>query len=404
MIGNVTLADWQQQVLSGEGLEVCPVRGPEGIRESHCLVTYDDVFFTRRVLRSLLREARGASESLRCGLPAASLLVGRTRALQDLEEAEAGGTRLALYRLFVLQAESPVQDAAGLAAELRRARPVRAEFKEKILTVPTPKNIMGDSAYRHPLTSSVVMHLGHWVHVLWANQLSVQIHWVQTILDHKAWTAWKLLEGSLQAVLSRRWSRPGFRHAWMGRLNRIGRRCDIHPTARLEFAQLGDGVRVGAFALIRGSLVGEGSVLEDRVNLQYSVIGPGSFMSRNASMALCAGYPGGNLSIRGVQASLFGRDCAMTSAGVVLDLRTQGEVQVATAGGLKSVGTNFLGACFGHRTFLGADVHVNSGRQIPNGVVLIKAPGEVLSTIPPDLPPGMPAWVKDGTAVTGRKD
>jgi hypothetical protein len=406
MIGNLSLREHQAAVLREAGLELVRVDRPDEIPPGRHLVTRDDVYFTRRVLVSLLELARAQPGSLRAGLPAESLLVRRTAPLQDLEQAEVEGEALVLYRLGILEVERPPVALSGLDALFAAARPVRARFREKLLEVPTPKNITGSASFRHPLTSSIVLHVRHWVHVLWANQLSIQVRWVETILDHKLWSAGRLIAGALRgglAGLARGRLEPA-RLKWgaFARMNVIGKGCDIHPTAHLEGVQLGDGVRVGAYTLIRGSLVGSGTSIEDRANVIFSVIGPGSFMSKNASMTLCAGYPEADLSIRGVQCCLFGRRVAMTSGARVIDMKVKGEIQVLDEGRPVSAGTNFLGACFGHGAFAGADVIVQAGRAVPNGAVLVRPPGDIFRDIPADLPPGEPAWAVDGRAVTRR--
>ena len=47
------------------------------------------------------------------------------------------------------------------------------------------------------------------------------------------------------------------------------------------------------------------------------------------------------------------------------------------------------------------DVTIQAGRELPNGTVLVKPPDEILRKVPAELKPGVPAWVEDGTLVTG---
>jgi len=75
---------------------------------------------------------------------------------------------------------------------------------------------------------------------------------------------------------------------------------------------------------------------------------------------------------------------------------------VVHEGRLQSAGTGFLGACFGHGVFAGGAIVVQAGRAVPNGAVLVSPPGDTFQVIPPDLPPGEPAWAEDGRAVTAR--
>ena len=399
MIGNRTLADHQERVLRRAGLEVERIGGPGEISASRFLLTYDDVFFTRRIMDDFVKQAENSDVSIRCGLPAESLFVKRTRALQDLEER--GG--LTLYRLAFIHAQKPPQTGEELSACLDAAHPVQARFKEKVMQMPAPPRISGFSHYDHPVTSSVVMHIRHWVHLLWANQLSVQIRWVETVLDHKLWTFWKMLLSGVLALFSGRWSRAGYLWTMIGRANRMGKNCFVHPTATVEGCLFGDNVNVGAYALVRGSVLGDNVTVEDRANVYFSVVGSDCFISKNSTMVFCAGYPGSDLCTNGIQACLFGRGCALTSFVRVIDIKAQGEIKVMFEGELQSAGTNLLGACFGHQSFAGLDVAIQPGREIPNGAVLVKPPGEIFHRIPADLPPGVPAWVKDGTAVTGKK-
>jgi len=402
MIGNRTLAATQELVLGRAGLEVVRIGSPAEIDEREFLLTFDDVFFTRRVLDAFVARARREPGSMRVGLPAGSLLVRRTRALQDLDEGEGDGEALALYRLYLVRAEAPPRTDEALTACLQAARPVRARFREKIIRMPSPKHIAGFSHYEHPVTSSVVMHVGHWVHILWANQLAVQIAWVEAVLDHKLWALGKLAASGAAALVRGRWSRAGMLWSLLGRANRKGRGCRVHPTATVEGCLLGDNVSVGAYALVRGCLLGDNVTIEDRANVYFSVVGPDCFISRNSTMVFCAGYPDSDLCVNGIQTCLFGRRCALTSRVWVIDLPAAGDIQVMHEGELRSAGTKPLGACFGHGCFAGLDVTIGAGRAIPNGAVLIRPPGDILRKIPPDLPPGEPAWAEDGRAVTAR--
>ena len=402
MIGNRTLADHQRAVLGEAGLQPTFVDQPKEIQETRFLLTWDNVFFTRRVLESLLERFDILGKTLRCGLPADSLLVERTRPLQRLDEIQVDGQTLALYGLYLVELDAPVSDETDLRAQLRRAIPVRARFKEKVLEIPVPSNIMGVPHLDHPLTSSVVMHIEHWVHVLWANQLSIQIRWIETILDHKLWVGSKLLGVAAASLLAGRVRLPEWKWALAAGFNRIGRNCDIHPTARLEFCQLGDNVTVGANALVRGSLIADGVQIEERACVQYSVVGRDCFVSKNSVLVLCAGYPEGDLCNNGLQCSLMGRKVALTSWLRVIDVKARGEVQVMHRGRLESVGTNFLGVCFGHGAYGGMDATVQAGRSVPNGAMLVMNPDQIIGQIPEDLPPGQPAWARDGRAVTDR--
>ncbi len=402
MIGNMSLAQHQRKVLEQTGMEPAFIKEASEIKPGPCLVTFDDVFFTRRVLRSLLAGFK-AQGSIRCGLPLGSLLVRHTKALQNLDTEKIGDEELALYRLYLVEFEKAPDSEEGLRHELKKAAPFATLFKEKIIQVQVPANIMGTAFLEHPLTSSVVMHINHWIHVLWANQLSIQIRWVETIVDHKLWTGSKAMGAAMACLLTGRWNIPALKWAMAKRLNRMGQGCDIHPTAIVEFSHIADGVRIGANALVRGCMVGSNAVIEDRACVQYSVVGRECFISKNSVLVFSAGYPQGDLCGNGTQSSLFGRKVAITSWCRIIDIKAEGDVKVEHDGSLYSTGTSFLGACWGHESYGGMDATVQAGRSVPNGAIIVKDPDQIIRTIPKDLPPGKPAWARRGVAVTEKE-
>ncbi len=397
-VGNRRLEEVQEAVLRHAGLEPVRIGSADEIEERRFFLTWDDVFFTRRVMDDFARRAPQAGGVLAAGLPAESLLLLRTRSLQDLKGGEIDGKSYSLFRLYFVEAEEPPRKQEQLDELLAQARPFAVRFKEKVLRMPAPPHISGFTHYQHPVTSSVVMHIRHWVHVLWANQLSVQIAWVERVLDHKLWAAGRLALAALAALVRGRFSRPAFLDTLMGKANRIGPGARVHPTATVEGCLIGRNVNIGAYALVRGCLLGDDVTIEDRANVYFSVVGSKCFISKNSTMVFCAGYPDSDLCVNGIQACLFGSRCALTSRVWVVDLRAAGETRVWHEGRLQPVENKLLGACFGHGSWAGLDVTIAQGREIPNGAMLIRPPGDILRRVPEDIPPGVPVWSVDGTA------
>ena len=58
-------------------------------------------------------------------------------------------------------------------------------------------------------------------------------------------------------------------------------------------------------------------------------------------------------------------------------------------------GMNFPGGCVGHGSIVGPDVWIASGREVPNGAMVVKNPRKIIFKIPPDLPRMEPASVWD---------
>jgi hypothetical protein len=80
-----------------------------------------------------------------------------------------------------------------------------------------------------------------------------------------------------------------------------------------------------------------------------------------------------------------------------VDVVPGGEIRVRLGDALVPVDLPVLGSCFGHDTFIGADVYLAPGREIPSGVRIGPRPERILSRIPDDLEPG-----RSYVAVEGR--
>lgn len=376
-VGGVPLSEWRAALFRRFGLtEVLVDRVEDVPGDEPCLVTRDNVFFTRRVLKSFLQrwKARPAA-TVRVALPLGSTFV---RSFSDLQDYDREGE----YALFDLWGLRP-------GGALGRAEPLPVLYEEKVLEYRMPKNLTGRTSWPHPITSSVCLHIRHWIHVLQANRLSIQIRWVDQFVDHPLWGAWRLLLGAL----------PGRgRLVWRlaRRVNKVGRDVDIHPTARVEGCFLGDGVKVGPQALVRASIIGPGTLLEERVNVSYSVVGAGSFVSKNAVVYGCASMDGADLGMTGMQMCLVGRNAALTPRATPTDTIPGRKIKVKMNGALEEIDLPVLGSCFGHDTYIGADLYIAPGREIPNGVRLGPRPDRVLSSIPEDLEPGRAYTVRDG--------
>ena len=59
----------------------------------------------------------------------------------------------------------------------------------------------------------------------------------------------------------------------------------------------------------------------------------------------------------------------------------------------------FLGSCIGHNAYIGAKVLIMPGRSVPNDAFVAMRSDELISTIPPDMPAGVPHMRDGGTLV-----
>jgi acetyltransferase-like isoleucine patch superfamily enzyme len=383
-VGNVPLFARQRALLERFGLEVVEVDALDAIpSDAPALVTRDDVYFTRRVLKSFLARWRARpTDAVRLALPTASTFVERYATLQALD---VDGPHT-LYPLWGL-----APGAGPVGARLAAAAPLPVVYAERRVEVPVPPHITGRDRWTHPITSSVCLPIRHWVHLLQANLLSIQVEWLDTIIT-RPWVGMGIL---LKSLLRR----GGLAARIGGAANLIGRGVSIHPSAIVEGSILGDGVRIGPQALVRGAVIGAGAVLEQRVDVSYAVLGPRCFVSKHSLVWATVALEEAELCMKGMQMCLVGRGAALTARATPLDVTPGRRLRVRDGDAIREIDLDVLGACFGHRCFVGADVFTGPGREVPNGVRIVPDPSRVLARVPDVLEPDALYAVRDGTLV-----
>lgn len=289
----------------------------------------------------------------------------------------------------------PPSDESSNVAWLRKIRDsaekVPVKKREIVIDVPLPvidPSQREKAVMRYPVTSTVVVSIEHWVHVLWLNQIAFGIRWMEHIRRHPLWTILRIFSGfSLD------------RDRVLERLVKRGKNVRIHPTAYVSGSILGDNVRIGAHATVRNSIVGDNVVLEDHAVLLNSVVGPSCFISANTFVVSCAIYPESTVGNHKIQVSLIGRNAYINAWAGFVDAKFVGHVMVPHNGELRSTERSFLGSVVGHRAKVGAKILIMPGRAIPNDTVIVMRPDEVVSDIPENLPKGVPVVRDKGSLV-----
>ncbi len=382
--GTGTLRDHHAALAATLGATVVDAASAEtAAADGPALVLWDDVFVTHRLVRGLRKVTRGETRPRRVTLPK-SRFVELYAQHQDVT-IHADGS--ASYNAWWL----PNGFAAGeLPALLAAATPVVVPFREKLLHFTVPPNILNRAQMVHPLTTTVAFHLRHWVHVLWLGNLWPQIEVVERITRNPLSTAARLLTSMRPGVQATTW-------ALARNFSYVGKNVSIHPTACVELSVLGDGCRVGPYALVRGSVLGNNVTVEERANVGYSVLGEKDFVSKNSTVFACVGFPNADLCINGMQYCMAGRRSALTSLVRPMDMKYRDNVRVRMDGKSVEIAELMVGSCFGHDTFIGPEVLIAPGREIPNGVVVAPRPGAVMTRVDPRLKDGGTACVVDGT-------
>lgn len=225
------------------------------------------------------------------------------------------------------------------------------------------------------MTDRSATTIRHWSHVLRANLAALPAAFSDELLRAPWRLAWT-------------WARAPLR-AGGGRLAVVGRRCRIHPTARLEMCLVGDDVEVGAYSVLRGCVLGDGARVEDHVSARGAVVGPGAHLGNYSLFNVSVLGARSSISHIGAQATVIGDDSFVASFACLLDLNLSGTIRVPFQGRLADTGTPFLGCAVGHRVRIGAGTWVAQGRAVPNDVTLVAPPATVLGRIPEGVAPGV---------------
>ena len=382
-IANRPLLDWQREVAAACGLELLPADVPI---QGPCLVLSDDLFITRGLLRSFLDALSGAPEDRCCALwLQASAQLRQSAALQDLqvevEGEDLASARLPLWYLPEGHSGPPpaVEDCHGVAVTPR----------ERLVRIPVPEHYFGRAELLLPLTKQAALRIGHWSHLLAANRLA----WA---LEHLDRPRWRLVLTGIWAVLR---AIIPTRARRLRTASRIGPGCEIHPTAVIEGSVLEPGVKVGPFAVVRFSRVGANAWVQDHGKVTLSVLGERTLVSAGSTVNFCLTYPQASASQILMQLSVLGRRSITTGGGFMMDMRFDGDVRVLHRGEPQSSGTRFLGCAVGHEAILGTGFWLAPGRSIPNGVVVVRDPDQVVRRIPTGVLPGTVLVPRDGGLV-----
>ncbi len=381
-IANVPLGEWQRRVLASCGLELAepgePIAGP-------CLVMADDLFITRGLLRAFLAAREGTSSQAPCALrvgPSAQL---RQSPLQELDVELVGDEHAsATLPLWWLP-----PGHRGPPPELEDCEPITVEPKERLLRIPVPEHWFGSSELLVPLTKQFALRMGHWVHLLLVNRMA----WALELLELPRWRLLLLAASTLlRAVVPTR-------ARLLRAVSRVGRSCDIHPTAVIEGSIIEDGVRIGPFAVVRFSRVGAGTWIQDHGKVTLSVLGERSLVSAGSTVNLCVTYPQASASQILMQLSVLGRRAITTGGGFMMDMRFDGDVRVLHRGEVRGAGSRFLGSAIGHDVILGTGFWLAPGRSIPNGAVVVRDPEQIVRRVPDSVEPGTVLVPRGGALV-----
>ncbi len=361
LIANRPLAQWRAEALAEAGLT------PIEALEPPCLVIPDTLFASGEILRRFVAESAGRDAVL--VLAESVFGRGTTPVQPHVTETEQG------WRFEQIRFISGRDEAAT---------DVVVDPEEHVHQLDLPEIFGGTTELglpRHP-----VMTLHHWVHLVWANQAAISMTVRRTPL-------YQAIPRVLWAILRARSLDP-----WriQGKLNQIGRGCDIHPTATVEASVLGDNVTVGPYARVWLSTLGDGARVLSGAEVEISSVGPKATVGQRTGLRLCVVYPEAFTSQVLMQACVVGRRTITVPGSYAIDLNFDRDVRVMLDGVLHSTGSRFLGSAFGHDCRIGTGLWLASGRSVPNGTWMVRHPEAVIQRIG-SFEPGTPVVNVGGT-------
>jgi hypothetical protein len=391
-VHNRSLRDHQTHILQSLGCRVEVIDDLRQARTQPCLVVYDDVYFSyhaaarflsvaRRKEREVREQSKSNSSASKAGnfaaaLPVSLLTQRFSPSFQGRTVQQPDGTTCHVYDLYYLRdwdPETPPADQAELVTiphrvTVRRWR-VNAHFDPS-------------GSYSLPLSTVVICPVQHWSSLLTANVLGMPSHFLRAGLTSKIRTATLPLR-----VLWRAWSLWPSR--LRGKLYLAGRGCKVHPTAHVEWAVLGRDVRIGPNAVVRGAVLADRVEIGPGAIVEMSTLGEKATVNGGVTVRSCIVGEAGHMGSFFTQLSVLGRGAALCPDSGIFDFNLRSNVNVTFEGRTVSCGSRFLGGCLGHGAFLGAEVIMASGQELPNGCVLVRSPRDLVSDLTQALPQGV---------------
>lgn len=329
--------------------------------------------------------------------PAIAALVQRGRREGRDLVWRTGGRAGALARDLCLRGDPEAPLLAFLAgdgppdpARLAGAEVVEFDPKERLFPIPVPPTHFSSGRLQLPLTDRLVLPVGHWTELMWANLLGL------------APTLWRRLLGRRAPVAVARLLWAAIRGFTLdparlaARLSRRGRKVRVHPSAVVEASWLGDGVSIGAGAIVRGSVLGPGAAVEEQALVEFSALAEGARVQRKALVKYSVLGP--RCAFGGiVQLGVIGPDAVVKMGAVLMDMAFGAPVRVRAQGRLVDAPFGLLGVCVGPGTTVASGVQVAPGRALPAGLIILSSGAELVRSVPEGL--GGVVSVRDGRLV-----
>jgi len=345
LIGNKTLAMWQQECFLMLGIKPIVLTSKQQIKETdEYIIVGDNVYFTPELLIEFVTRSQQKKKNTICSLKHGVTTQRTISNTQNVSRKEG----YVEYNLRYLPKEKFRKEDSV---------PIIIDPDQTWEYLPIPKHICDSEKYTIPLTERFIIQIDHWANLWAANIITVlaeaarlqkkpKIKLLLMAARVRSFNKWRVLSGA----------------------NKIGRNCEIHPTAYIEGSIIDDNVKVGAGTIIRESMIGNGTFIGNSVTIEESVIGQKSTIL-HGHILYSVLYSGVFSVAQMISASFVGKDSFIASGVTLTDFRLDRKNVTILKDGIQiDSGNKFLGCCLGNNVYLGSGCVVAPGRTIPSGL------------------------------------
>ncbi|HVX63970.1 MAG TPA: hypothetical protein VHC19_25330 [Pirellulales bacterium] len=390
-IHNRPLRRQQEEELRALGCAVETIDDVRAIDSFPCLLVRDDLFFTHHALMGFVRTVRKrlrqqttqqndragrGSGNFRAALSRSILTEQFSPTFQGRETTGRDGEACRAYDLYYLQGFEPdasLEDQAELApiphrVSVRRSRVNR--YFDPSGSVSLPMSLVAFCPIQH-----------------WASLVSANLLGLSGLLVRTAQTR---LASTMMLPLVCTWRAGSVRPISLrGKFYWAGRGCKVHPSAHVEWCVLGDHVRIGPGAFVRGAVLANRVEVGPNAIVEGTSVGEKATVNGGVTLRSCVVGEEANIGAYFTQLSVIGRGAALCPSSGTYDFNLRGNVPVSFQGRMVNSGSRMLGSCLGHGAFLGAEVTLASGQELPNGCILVRSPREIVGDVSEGLPAGV---------------
>ena len=358
LIANKKLSDYQQDILLELELDLQLIEDSTEIsdKDEHIFFS-DSLYFNKDLLEEFISESRKSQRNTVCAIKPGTFTLRTVVTTQDVT-------------IFKDRIEYQLHYVSTNNQQIDRI-PIIINADKYHENLPMPEHLCSAPGYDIPLPDKMVIQIDHWTN-LWAANIASLLEPAALLMKTPKW---KLLGKAIKAGSLNQWK-------IVSKMNKIGKNCDIHPTAYIEGSVIGDNVTIGAGSVIRECHIGNNASVENNVTLNFTVIGEEGYIADGSIIRYSVIYSKTFFGFGTLSCQMLGHNCFIGDGVTLADYRLDGKcVTVIKKGLVIDTAIKFLGSCLGNDTYLAAGTIVDPGRTIPNGTRVVPENHDIIQKI-----------------------